>query len=727
MNTGEVIQIFVAECSELLDSMEQAILCLEANPTDPEALDSLFRTAHTIKGSAGLFNFDAVVAFTHVLENTLDLLRGGQVELTVELLSALLQCGDHIRTLLEAEVAQDPTAVAALGESGQKLLNLLHSAWPAAKADSTGAAESETTAEDESVSGEVVNENWHLSLRFPKDMLKSGMDPASFLMCLGRLGEIVNIVTLLDDIPAAAEMDAESLYLGFEIALHGDIDRSQIESVFEFVVDEMQLRIIPPHAKLAQYAELIWDVSDESLRLGDILVQCQALTSWELQQALRAQVEEETPRPIGEILVEQHKVPENIVQAALTQQAEVREKKEKEKEKEARSIRVDADKLDQLIDMVGELVVAGSGSKLLARRAGLRDLCESVDVVAGLVEEIRENVLRLRMVQIGETFRRFRRVVRDVSHELGKDIALEVTGAETEMDKAMVERIGDPLTHLVRNSLDHGIETPEVRLAHGKPARGTLRLHSYHNSGYVVIEISDDGAGVNRQRVLNRARERGLIEPGDTPSDQDILDLLFKPGFSTAEKVTDLSGRGVGMDVVKRNIEAMRGTVELTSDEGKGTRIRLQLPLTLAMIDGFLVTVAGSAYVIPLEAVVECVKFTRVDQQAVGSNNYISLRGAVLPFVRLRELFHQDGVPSEHQYIVVVQAGGERVGLVVDELLGEFQTVIKPLGKLFRHARGVSGSTVLGTGEVALILEIPSLVRKIVHEDQRAVTLNGSR
>ena len=697
------LQTFETESCELLDAMEQALLALEANSSDREAIDRLFRSVHTIKGSAGLFGFDHVVGFTHVVENALDELRGGQLMLTVELLSTLLRCRDHIHSLVEAEVEGDKDTAVALAESGQSLLDQLRD---------PGCA--------------VGNENWHLSLRFPRDLFQRGMDPASFLVCLQKLGQIVGLVTLVDEIPDADEMDAESLYLGFELELSADVEKSQIEDVFEFVIDEMQLRIMPPHAKLAQYAQLISELSDEKLRLGDILLHCKALTQRELTQALQMQLKDAKTRRIGEILVDQRTVSSETVTAALSKQAEVRSKKEPHEE--AKSMRVDADKLDLLIDLVGELVVAGSGSKLLARRAGLPDVVESVDVVTGLVEGIREGVLRLRMVQIGETFKRFSRVVRDVSHELGKDITLEVSGAETELDKAMVERIVDPLTHLVRNSLDHGIEPAQERLALGKPACGTLRLHAYHHSGYVVIEISDDGRGINLQKVLARARERGLIEPEAVLSVPETLNLIFKPGFSTAEKVTDLSGRGVGMDVVKRSIESLRGTVELSSEEGRGTLVRLQVPLTLAMIDGFLVSVAGSAYIIPLETVLECLKFSDLDQQASGTHNYLNLRGAVLPFVRLQELFgYPETAQNDHQYIVVVQFAGERAGLVVDELLGEFQTVIKPLGRLFRHAQGVSGSTVLGTGDVALILDVPALVRKIVKQDQRAVALNGYR
>jgi two-component system, chemotaxis family, sensor kinase CheA len=320
---------------------------------------------------------------------------------------------------------------------------------------------------------------------------------------------------------------------------------------------------------------------------------------------------------------------------------------------------------------------------------------------------VRDSALQLRMVKIGATFSRFQRVVHDVSRELGKDIALVVSGEDTELDKTVVELIGDPLTHLVRNAVDHGIEPSDKRAAQGKPARGTVSLNAFHDSGSIVIEVSDDGGGLPRERILAKAVERGLVEPGRVLSDSEIFQMIFEPGFSTAEQVTNLSGRGVGMDVVKRNITALRGSVDVASRPGEGTTVTVRLPLTLAIIDGFQVGVGRSVFVIPLEMVDECVAYS-----AEPGHEYTDLRGHVLPFIRLRERFELGGEPAVRQNIVVVKHGGHKFGLVVDQLLGEVQTVIKPLSKMFAHVKGISGSSILGSGDVALILDVPALLEQ---------------
>jgi len=403
------------------------------------------------------------------------------------------------------------------------------------------------------------------------------------------------------------------------------------------------------------------------------------------------------------MLIEEGVVPRPVVEAAI-------EKQERGRQAASKSLRIDAEKLDRLINLVGELVISGASTTLLAQRFGDQSLMESIAMMSRLVEEIRDSALRLRMVQIGETFNRFQRVVRDVSAEIGKDIALQISGADTELDKTVVEKIGDPLMHLVRNAMDHGIEPAETRLAAGKPARGTVRLNAYHDSGSIVIEVSDDGRGLNTARILEKAREKGLVAAGQALTPAEIQRLIFEPGFSTADRITNLSGRGVGMDVVKRNIEALRGTVDLSSTQGQGTIFTIRLPLTLAIIDGFLVGVGKASYVIPLDTVIECIEMSG-EQRPGGEAHYINLRGEVLPFVRLHDMFGENRRRHGRENIVVVQYGGQKAGLVVDELLGEFQTVIKPLGKIFQKLSGISGATILGSGDVAVILDVPQLIQ----------------
>jgi two-component system chemotaxis sensor kinase CheA len=525
-------------------------------------------------------------------------------------------------------------------------------------------------------------------------------------------------------------MNPESCYLGFEIDFHGDnVDKATIEGVFEFVRDDCTLRILPPHSRVDEYTQLINELPEDKIRLGELLVNCGSLTRKELDEALRLQTQraescQEATRTggeaicqLGDILVEQGMVQPELVDAALGKQKLAKENKVQE----SKLIRIQADKLDQLINLVGEMVIAGASASLLAQRTHDPALHEATSTLSRLVEEIRDSALQLRMVQIGETFNRFNRVVRDVSREIGKDIGLVIGGAETELDKSVVEKIGDPLMHLVRNSMDHGIEKSEIRLQHGKPAKGTVHLNAYHESGSIVVEVGDDGGGLNRAKIFAKALEKGLVTANQTLSDQEIYGLVFEAGFSTAEAVTNLSGRGVGMDVVRRNIEALRGTVEIDSREGIGTTVKIRLPLTLAIIDGFLLGVGSASYVVPLDMVMECVELNEAERQETRESNYINLRGTVLPFIRLRDHFREQGKASRRENIVVVQYAGQKAGLVVDELMGEFQTVIKPLGRLFGNLKGVSGSTILGSGEVALILEVPALIQRAVNLDALSV------
>jgi two-component system, chemotaxis family, sensor kinase CheA len=445
--------------------------------------------------------------------------------------------------------------------------------------------------------------------------------------------------------------------------------------------------------------------------LGELLVASGAITQHELDESLKMQSETAEPslQPIGEILIGQRAVEPELVQAALEKQHQVQENKNKE----SRFVRVHAEKLDELINLVGELVIAAAGASLLAKASQDDAQQEAASTVSSLVEAIRDGALRLRMVPIGDTFNRFQRVVRDVSHELGKDIELQLSGGDTELDKSVVEKIGDPLMHLLRNAMDHGIEMPAVRQAAGKPAAGRLKLNAYHDSGSIVIEIADDGAGLNQQRILQKAKERGLVAEDAQLSEQEIYNLIFEAGFSTAEAITNLSGRGVGMDVVKRNITALRGSVDLDSIAGKGTTVRIRLPLTLAIIDGFLVGVGSASYVVPLDMVQECIELTETEQRNTRLSKYLNLRGEVLPLVFLREYFAVTGSVGRRQNVVVVKTATQKAGLVVDELQGEFQTVIKPLGKLFSKLQSISGSTILGSGEVALILDVPSLIQQL--------------
>ena len=714
----EVLNVFSVEAREQLEAMESGLMQLEQGDRDPETINAVFRAAHTIKGGAGVVEIHSVESFTHVLENVLDRLRNGEIAVSGEMISALLLGCDHIGALLDlvarGQLDVDPDLAAAGAAISDSLQPFLGERKPAAVKAVLAEAEADIEREDADA---AINDCWHISIRFGRDVLKNGMDPLAFLRYLLNLGEVAHMTTLIDALPDAEAMDPELCYLGFEISFRSHASKDAIERVFDFCRDDCDLHILPPNSKVEEYLGLIESLPEETMRLGEILVKSGAVTREELDTGLRRQSEkgvgaEDTPTPtLGNILIQQNSVQPEIVEAAAAKQKTISEKKAAE----ASLIRIHADKLDQLIDLVGELVIAGASANLLARKSAEGTLVEATSVLTRLVESIRDSALALRMVQIGETFNRFHRVARDVSKELGKDIELVITGDETELDKSVVEKIGDPLMHLVRNAMDHGIEPPAARAAAGKPAKGRVELNAYHDSGSIVIQVVDDGGGLNKDRIQAKAIEKGIIQPGDTLSDQEVLNLIFEPGFSTVEKVTNLSGRGVGMDVVRKNITALRGMVHVETEPGAGSRFTIRLPLTLAIIDGFLTGVGKASYVIPLDMVIECIELAGTS----GERDYINLRGEVLPFVRLRELFEVTGERPTRENVVVVQYAGQKAGIVVDQLLGEFQTVIKPLGTLFRNMRGIGGSTILGSGEVALILDVQALVSRCANAEEQ--------
>lgn len=728
MNMDSAKAAFLNESHELLEDMEAALLQLERDGGNDDLINAVFRAAHTIKGTGGVFGFDRVEAFTHVVENVLDKVRANELAIDGDLIALLLSCRDYIGVLVELSVA-DEASSEEVQQQGAVLRSALevyltgeaHPASEQTEAPATALVEQDNVVHCEGAG--VASENWHISLRFGADVLAQGMDPLSFLRYLARLGELVHVTTLTDTLPSFEQLNPEQCYLGFEIDLAADTSKDEIESTFEFVREDCELRILPPQASIHKYVEFIKEIDITDLKIGEILVKGGALTEHELEKALAIQQGKVTMEsgaqsarpPIGEVLVQEQMVHREVVEAAVDKQQKTRASVG------AKTVRVDADKLDILINLIGEMVIAGAGTAMNAYATGDGAMIESISTLNRLVEEVRDSALRLRMVQIGDTFNRFQRVVRDVSREINKDIDLVITGAETELDKTVIEKIGDPLMHLVRNAMDHGLEAAEVRVARGKPATGTLKLNAYHDSGSIVIEVADDGAGLNRERILQKALEKGLVQENQQLEDQEVYNLIFEPGFSTADKVTNLSGRGVGMDVVKRNILALRGTVDVESQPGAGSVFRVRLPLTLAIIDGFQVGVGESSFVIPLDMILECVELTTAQYEAGSDRDYINLRGEVLPLIRLRNLFDVSGKPARRENVVVVQYAGSKAGMVVDRLLGEFQTVIKPLGNIFNHVQGVGGSTILGNGEVALIIDVPGLVQQAAQREHRLV------
>ncbi len=662
----EALMTFFVEAREMLQQIEASLLLLETSPDDRDTINALFRAAHTIKGSAGLFGLDRIVGFTHQVESVLDTVRRGARVVDHPLSDALLKSVDVLLAMLaQAEQRIDSfDDLFALDAQAQAVSHLL--GQPSASAESQMNL-SQSIKEVSMISPPRASAGgvWHLSLRFAAQAMRNGFDPISVMHYLGTIGTIEKLIVVDDALPGLHEMDAELCYLGFEISLETNADRAVIDGAFDFVRDDCTVQIIPPA---------------------------------------------------------QHPLPSEVIESGLGKQSKQAERKVDE----ARFIRVHADKLDALINQVGELVICGASASLQAQNSRQPQMLETTQRMSGLVEEIRNGALALRMVEIGETFNRYRRVVRDTAAELGKQITLEIEGADTELDKSVIEKIGDPLMHLVRNAIDHGIEAPDKRVAAGKAAHGTVSLSAHHDSGYIVLQVRDDGKGLDGEMLLHKARERGLVGVSQSLSENEKLNLIFEPGFSTAETITNLSGRGVGMDVVKKNIEALRGTVLIKSTVGQGTTIEIRLPLTLAIIDGFLVRVGDSSYVIPLHAVVECID-AHADLLHASDHwaGHIDVRGELLPYLELRAIFKVAEDSPTRRSIVVVKNHDTTAGLVVDQLLGEYQTVIKPLGRLFQQLRGISGSTVLGSGEVALILDVPALVLLATEHGEQAVKIRA--
>ncbi len=710
MDLNSARAALIEEARDLLISMESALLTIEGSNINSEEIDAIFRVAHTIKGSAALFSLDYIVIFTHSMESVLDLVRSDEIQIDEKMISILLDCKDYLCLLINAVENKteniDPDIV-----SRARLLAQLDEYLSCSN-------EIQTIAESAHIEKEITKKNgdthWHLSLRFNQNIFINGLDPSEFIRYLATLGEIIYIHTITEKIPTLDLINADLCYLGFEIDLESSKDKKTIESTFDFIRKDSTIRILSPHAKIQEYIDLIYSLPEPPQLLGEIILKGGSITPLELEEILHIQ-KTEPNRQLGSIFVEEKMVAAPVVAAALQKQKQ----SEDRKNSELKFIKVEAGKLDMLINMVGELVIAGAAANLISKTNQDPAVGEACANISDLVEKIRDSALNLRMVQIKEVFDRFPRVIRDAAKSLDKQINLKLIGTETELDKSMIEKLSDPLMHIVRNAVDHGIEQPETRIANGKPAQGEIILNAFHDSGSVVIEISDDGAGLNKDRIVKKAIEKKLISKNSTLSEYEIYQLIFEAGFSTAEKVTHLSGRGVGMDVVKKNIEQLRGEVEVLSEEGTGSIFRIRLPLTMAIIDGFQVMVAGATFVIPLDLVLECAELTPDDEQ----HNFVNLRGKVLPFVRLRDLFDLPENKTIKENIVVIQYGQNRAGLVVDKLIGEFQAVIKPLGRLFKELKGISGSTILGSGQVALILDVAQLIQ-FAHKKSSYITPN---
>ncbi len=714
----KVAKTFFIESRELLEDMESSLLGIERGEYTDETINSIFRSAHTIKGSSGMFGFDDIGHFTHVTENLLDKIRTKEIAICPDLVALLLDCADHIIHLLDSvEASENGRAAGEILVHSEELiekLNLYIGDSETGLIKPEKPEEIKTEIEKPVInSASVLNECWHISLRFSNDVFKHGLDPQSFIKYMETMGELKNIKVISEGIPPLDEMNAENCYIGLEIDFKGDVRKENIEENFEFMSDDCTLRILPPRSNINDYIKLLDELPEDVEKIGEILKQIGSLTDTELKEAIDMkmtrmvnELKGEPVKPIGEIIVENKMVQKEVLDAALEKQVKM---------KKTSTLRIDAEKLDNLINLVGELVISGATIKQISDEDTIErnNLNKSVAEMSRLIEDIRDSTMNIRMVPIGETFKRFERVVRDLSRDRDKEVDLVITGGETELDKTLTDMISDPLIHLIRNAVDHGIDMPQERINKGKPRRGKIHLNAFHEAGNIVIEVSDDGDGLNRDKIYTKALNAELIQPDQQISNQELYQFIFQAGFSTAEKVTSISGRGVGMDVVKRNIESLRGMVYINSEPGEGTLVRIQLPLTLAIIDGFMFQVGESPFVIPLNIVHECTETRKESLQSKDGSRIINLRGEALPYVSLRDFFKVEGNEPDLINVIIVEYKGAKTGLVVDSLAGELQTVIKPLGDIFQNIDWISGSTILGSGDVALILDVPKLIQNI--------------
>ena len=662
---AEIAKVFFQESREGLDVMESGLLSLGAT-TDHESINTIFRAAHSIKGGSATFGFAEVAGFTHGVETLLDEMRNGVRPLTADAIQVLLQSCDCLREMMAATEAEQPLDQGRITSLNADIAHILGEQPQGAPAPPAAARAAATNTE---------TTGWRIVFEPVADLLRLRNEPCRMFAELARLGGFAARADV-SRVPPLDTLDPESCYVSWDIEMSGQISRADLDEVFDWVDSRCRLEFTPKTDSAA---------------------------------AAPAQAE---PAQAGQ-------APDTRA-GAHVQKAE------------SGSIRVATEKLDNIINLVGELLITQSMLTGFADGIGpgeLDRLRQGLSQLARNTRELQESVMQIRMLPISFAFNRFPRLVHDLSRKLGKKVQLKLTGENTELDKTVLEKIGDPLVHLVRNALDHGLEIPERRAEAGKGETGTLELSAFHEGGNIIIEVRDDGAGLNKAKILSKARERGLVLADQELTDEQIDNLIFMPGFSTADQISDVSGRGVGMDVVRRNINDLGGYVQISSKEGRGSTIRIRLPLTLAILDGQLVRVGKEVYIISLLAIVETIQVSRDRVNTLaGRTEVFRLRDEYLPVVKLCDQFgvEPDSRRAEDGLLVVVEADGTRVGVLVDDLLAQQQVVIKSLESNFKPVMGIAGATILGDGAVALIIDVPDLIRSAANPAGGAATAHAA-
>jgi two-component system chemotaxis sensor kinase CheA len=602
----DLVFLFHAESTDLLDGMEDALLKIQDEGQSDELVNLIFRALHTIKGGAATFQFSFLVEFVHNAESLIDKIRNKSLELSDEIIEFLFEVKDHINTLIEEIIQND------------------------------------------------CKETYDDSL---------ALKTSEYIVKLKRF--------LNSDITKKINKESQSI--------KSDVKKDKSKESENEIISKIDERLKPE----------IEEIEREFKHAEP--------NPLEMQNIIQSKIEQ---------------INQNIKETQEKRRAPQTAKNSETKPKQQVLLKIESSKIDTIINLLGEMVITTASVIQHANRINDKPLKESIDELYKILEELREASMRSRMVPIGDTFNRFKRIVKELAGKLNKKVELKIEGAETELDRVIIDKISDPIIHLIRNSIDHGIEEPQKRVELGKDEVATVTLSAFHEAGSIIIKVSDDGSGLDKNKIIEKAVEKEIIKSGDNLNKGEIYNLIMQPGFSTSSSISDVSGRGVGMDVVKKNIEELRGSIEIESESGEGTTISIRLPLTLAIIDGFMVKISSQPYIIPLEMIIECIELTKEYKEFIKANRFINLREQVLPVLDLREFFNYE-IKDENvrDNIVIVQFGMLRVGLVVDELLGEFQTVIKPMGKVFKDLKGIGGATILGDGRISPILDIPMLLK----------------
>lgn len=695
VDLSQFIPSFLEESFEGLELMESSLLNLEQG--DDETINSIFRAAHSIKGGAGTFGFEHVTEFTHLVETLLDEMRDGRRKIEQNDVELLLDSVDCMRLLIEAIRDETECEQTKIDETSKLLaiaLDVTQSEVPATVAEAPS-----TNAEDDKSRQSV----WHIEFIPEHHLVQTGNDPLLLFNALADLGDL-EVSANCGELPAITDIDPEELYLSWQLKLTSLASESDIREVFEWVEDECKLNVTQE--------ESVEETTDDTVS--------------ELTEEVENETKIANKEVPKDVLSTNTVSSETLIKTERSADKAVAAKPTVKPKADVGSIRVGVDKVDSLINLVGELVITQSMlselgtdfdiSKIERLTSGLEQLLQNT-------KELQESVMRIRMLPISFAFNRFPRLIHDLSKKTGKEIELILKGEQTELDKTVMEQIGDPLVHLVRNAVDHGIEPAEVRIANGKDKKGTIVLDAYHQGGSIVIEINDDGGGIDREAVFNKALEKGIVDANTTLTDSQVFDLIFEPGFSTAKELSDISGRGVGMDVVKKNIQALGGRIQVESEPGEGSTFKVNLPLTLAILDGQLVKVGSETYIVPLITIVESLQTKpELINRVSGDMILYRLREDNVPVIPICELFsiEAENENVDNALLVVVEADGQKVGLLVDDLLAQQQVVIKSLQDNYQQVEGISGATILGDGSVAMILDIPGMISMAMKNANKA-------